>query len=100
MTLSVSFIDDLECDEVRDLGVETGRRHRTAKQLFGWAVLRAEEIRELGLRIERDDNPPRHANILDWPDDSRLRKEKRLKLARHACPVPLPTPILVEESAL
>ena len=96
MALSVSFIDGLECDEICELGKEAGRRHKTAKQLFGWAAICAKNVRELGLRIERDDNPPRHANVLDWPDDSRLRKEIRLKLARHAYPVLLPAPIPVK----
>ncbi len=62
------------------------------KRLYGWGVVSCEQIRKVGLKIDRDDNPPRHANILGWPEAREDRKSKQQALASLANAVKLSSP--------
>lgn len=47
-----------------------GRRQVGEKRgLHGWGVFEVRAVLNVGLRLEPDDVPPRHANIVGWPED-------------------------------
>ena len=50
----------------------------TNRTLRARADLLASTIRKNHLRLDADDKPARHANIVDWPSD----KAKRLQIAQ------------------
>lgn len=63
------------------LGLEHAARDRT---LHGAAVFTAATVRAIGLAIDTDEPPDRHAAIRQWPwidDDPALQKAKQKELA-------------------
>jgi hypothetical protein len=58
--------------------------------LHGRADLKAKSVYSLGLRPVRDDRPPRHVVIVDWPDEQH-QKAKAQQLAAASAFVPRPT---------
>ena len=49
---------------------EVGQREVGKQRNFhGWGVFIARAIPRVGLRLDPDDTPPRHANIVGWPDN-------------------------------
>ena len=77
--LSVFRIHDLQENEVWSLGDTL----RTEPPL-GRADIKALDVAETGLTVDADDIPPRHANIIGWPDESSEIKLKALVLAEKA----------------
>lgn len=57
------------------------------RRLHGWGVFEARSVVDLGLRLEPDDVPPRHANIVGWPEDKDAVIEKAQDLS--ACAIDL-----------
>lgn len=55
-------------------------RYVTA-QAYGRAELTIAAVSEIGLRIDLDNRPPRHANIFGWPAEKSAQKLYALKLA-------------------
>ncbi|MBK8980616.1 MAG: hypothetical protein IPM29_32330 [Planctomycetes bacterium] len=56
-----------------------GKRQVGEKRgLHGWGVFAARAVLDVGLRFEPDDDPPRHANIVGWPED----KEAIIEMAQ------------------
>lgn len=49
------------------------------KRLYGRAELAAQTVKDLDLKIDPDDIPRHHANIVGWPDE----KPKQQSLAQH-----------------
>ena len=84
--LSVFHVDGLDGVGITLIGNDVVARHSTAKRLHGWGEFNEVAVCEAGLRIDRDDNPPRHANIVDWPKDAEKRKQCQQILASRACP--------------
>jgi hypothetical protein len=74
---SVFRISGLADPEIWSFGNEYVARP-LGKALLGRGDLIVGEIKALGLAIEVDDNPPRHANIAGWP----LEKEKWKSLSQ------------------
>lgn len=54
------------------------------KSLYGRADILASLVENNGLRVEPDNNPPRHADIIGWPQDRGERKSIAQKLAAGA----------------
>jgi hypothetical protein len=52
----------------------------------GYAELRAGEIDDVGLRLERDNSPPRHAAIVGWPGNEEDRLDLALQLSQRCGP--------------
>jgi len=74
--LSVFRISGLLEDIIWDIGKKVGNiSHR---KLCGRADVIAFEFEKRGFQIEANDNPPRHADIIRWPDE----KAKRLSIAQ------------------
>ncbi|MEM0963459.1 MAG: hypothetical protein AAGK21_13090 [Bacteroidota bacterium] len=53
--------------------VESGR----GKPCKGWAQVPVGWFEEVGLEVDPDNDPPRHVNVLGWPDE----KEDQIQVA-------------------
>lgn len=51
---------------------------------LGRADINVAAVRETGLTVDADDIPPRHANIVGWPDEASAIKLKAMELAEQA----------------
>lgn len=78
--LSVFRITGLSEDEIWALGDNVNPGGDTT----GRADVAERAVTEVGLQVEHDNDPPRHANIRGWPDDKPQRKALALRLARIA----------------
>ena len=97
LLLSVFRVKDLRYSEIRDIGVnDVVRKHPTARRLYGWGRLSTSVVREVGLRIDNDDDPSRHSEIKGWPEDVQDRRLLQIKLADRAQPVKLDAPAEVK----
>ena len=96
--LSVFYIDSLTFDEVCSLGIEVVKRRPEASQLYGLAVLDESAIYEVGLQLHRDDSPPRHANVIGWPQDRQQLRFIAQQLASRAVMVPLNPPVTADQA--
>lgn len=54
------------------------------QRLKGRADIRAAAVEETGLAIDADEIPPRHANIVGWPDEHSALELKALELSVRA----------------
>ena len=88
--LSVFDVVGLSCCEKCKLGIPVAMAQN--KRLYGWAMISCEQIREVGLLVDLDNNPPRHANVRGWPIGREDRKAKQQELASLASVVKLLSP--------
>lgn len=77
--LSVFQITDLSEIDIWRVGESLRDR-----PLIGRADIRAKSVYKAELSIDPDNNPPRHANIIGWPDEPSAIKLKALELAQKA----------------
>lgn len=96
LKLSVFYIDSLNSQEVQDLGLEVVRLRPDAVELHGWLEFDQSRVDEIGLLVQRDDNPPRHANIIGWPHDVPERWLKAQRLSEAATLVTLNPPAVLD----
>ena len=99
LELSVFRIDALTWADIRGLGVNMVRQHKKAQELHGWGEMSESAVYDAGLRVNHDDEPPRHANIVDWPSDRGEQKQKQIELAQSARAVMLKPPLEVEQKS-
>ena len=78
--LSVFRIDGLAENDVWEIGERIGGK-RTLP-LLARADIKVSFVAETGLKMDADEIPPRHANIIDWPDDHSAVILKAKELAR------------------
>ena len=79
---SVYRTSGLADHEVWRIGESVGQtRHR---DLHGRGDLIASDVIEQSLDIDPDNDPPRHADIIGWPQDKHKRQEIALLLASRA----------------
>jgi hypothetical protein len=52
------------------------------KTLYGRGDVLASVVGNSNLTIIPDDDPPRHANIVDWPEDKSAQKLLAIELAK------------------
>lgn len=97
LELSVFQIDDLDRTEIQEIGIDVVTAIPNAQRLHGWGEISETAAIDAGLRVDYDDNPPRHANVLDWPDEASERKLIQQILASHARAIRLNPPIQVEK---
>jgi hypothetical protein len=76
LTASVFRVRHLSEDEIWEIG-EVYVASPRGKTLHGRADLNVRHVTSLGLRLDPDDHPPRHADIAGWP----LEKDRQLLLA-------------------
>ncbi len=80
--LSVFCTSGLPENEIWGIGENVGRLRN--QNLLGRADIKALPVYEAGLFIEPDDTPPRHANIINWPDEDSAIKLAAIELAQKA----------------
>jgi hypothetical protein len=80
--LSVFRISGLAEHEIWKVGHEVGEK--SARSLLGRADIKALSVIEAGLNIDADDIPPRHADIIGWPEEDSAIKLKAIELAEKA----------------
>jgi hypothetical protein len=80
--LSVFRTSTLSENEIWEIGENVGRQR--SRQLLGRADIQTVSVLEAGLCVDSDDNPPRHANILGWPNEDSAIKLAAMQLAEKA----------------
>jgi len=85
LKLSVFRIDGLGLKEIW----ETGQKHvienmPTPKTLYGLADIKVSKVQERYLTVDPDNEPPRHANIIGWPESIARRQSIAQELAAEA----------------
>lgn len=76
LRLSVFFIEGLSGEQIWSLAERC-----VAAQIYGRAELTIAAVSEIGLKVDLDNNPPRHGNIIGWPAQKSAQKLYALKLA-------------------
>jgi hypothetical protein len=81
--VSVFRINGLDQASIWEIGSDIARkRDRT---LYARGDTKAEHVRKVGLNIRSDEPPPRHANVVGWPENDKPRhKVIALQLAAAA----------------
>ena len=97
LELSVFRVDDLDRTEIQEIGIDVVTAIPNAQRLHGWGEISETAVIDAGLRVDYDDDPPRHANVLDWPDEASERKLIQQILASHARAIRLNPPVQVEK---
>lgn len=83
MALSVFGIEYLSEQQIWNLGAENLSLNEN-RPIKGRAEILADTVTTIGLLLSKDNNPPRHANIIGWPE---MKSEQKLyagKLALRA----------------
>ena len=93
MKLSVSHLWKLDDDGVISEGSKVVQRRSDGEALYGWLAFNASDVRRVGLGMEYDNDPPRHAHVVGWPEDSGERRSKGLNLAVKCTPRPVDPPV-------
>ena len=83
LDLSVFGINHLSAIQIWTLSVKYLSSAKD-KPIKGRADIFAEDVNNIGLRLSRDNNPPRHANIIGWPETKHEQKLIAAKLALKA----------------
>lgn len=95
LQLSVSLISGLLANAVWDLGKGVLAQH-PQPHLYGRADINVAAVHAQKLKAFRDDDPPRHVNVVGWPSYSEGKdviKSIAQELARAATLTLLPTPL-------
>jgi len=53
----------------------------TGRRVEGAGIVLAQVVKNVGLRMRADDVPPRHAEIVGWPDEKSDQKSRAQQLA-------------------
>lgn len=85
LKLSVFRIDGLKLELIWEIGQKAVvDMMAIPKVLYGIAELKASKFQERDLVIEPDNTPPRHANIIGWPEETARRMSIAQELAAEA----------------
>jgi len=85
LKLSVFRIDNLSEPDIWKIGIEKViNKMNKPTNLHGRADIQALNIFDSNLQIEPDNIPPRHANIIGWPELKEERKSIAQELAAKA----------------
>ncbi len=83
--LSVFRIDGLTLEEVWEIGKRGVIDLMVQpKELHGLADIKVSQVKEVNLEVDPDDNPPRHANLIGWPEEKHRQKLVAAELAARA----------------
>ena len=97
LKLSVFTVSGLRSDEIVCIGKKVVREHPIAERLHGWGELDEGAVTDVGLEIDYDKDPSRHANIIAWPQNSSERKSLQQVLASKATAVRFSPPLQVSQ---
>ena len=93
LSLSVSKIEGLSCEEIKVEGVRVAKE-RDKKSLYGWAEITKGVLQSLDLEVLDDPPPPLHS-IIKLPSKRKDQLMVEKKLAQKAKPVLLKEKIAV-----
>jgi hypothetical protein len=79
---SVFRTSGLQEEDIWEIGNNVAVQRQ--RNLYGRAEVAAGQVFDVGLHIEADDVPPRHANLTDWPDESSKQMAIALELEASA----------------
>lgn len=79
---SVFRVKTLSEDEIWAIGADIGQLRQ--KTLYGRADITASAVLDHGLKLDVDDIPAHHANIVGWPHDKSERMSIAQSLAAYA----------------
>jgi hypothetical protein len=80
---SVFRIHQLSEDEIRDLAIPI-LNHAPSLTIYGRAEIPVQAVFEAGLALDVDDDPPRHASIIDWPSGDNKKAHRKMLAKRLA----------------
>jgi len=85
LRLSVFRIDGLQLEEIWEIGQKKvmDAMHQL-KVLYGIADVKVSKVQENNLKVDPDNRPPRHANIIGWPEEKEKQKIIAQELAAEA----------------
>jgi len=86
---SVFRISGITDSDIWDIGDEVAFRRQLP--LVGRADISVAAVLKTGLQAARHEPPPRHANIVNWPDEKSAQRLKAMELAAEAQYHPNPT---------
>jgi hypothetical protein len=69
--------------EIQAIGVAEVATPR-GKTLLGWGTVKTSAVRQLGLHVRRDEPPPLHAVIENWPNAVEDKRALAMELAAQA----------------
>lgn len=95
LQLSVYLITDMSADDIWGVGKGVLTQHPQLR-LYGRADINVGVVHAQKLKAFRDDDPPRHVNVVGWPsysDGKDLLKSIAQELARAASLTLLSTPL-------
>lgn len=82
LRLSVFRVDGLTIEDVWQIGQEkVVNKMPQPRTLHGFADIKARAVADLSLAIDPDNEPPRHASIVGWPEDKSKKKLVAQQLA-------------------
>lgn len=55
----------------------------TGRTIYGRGEISVGDVQSVGLAVEPTENPPRHADIVGWPEEKPERKAAALELENH-----------------
>ncbi|MCX6968353.1 MAG: hypothetical protein NTZ46_11375 [Verrucomicrobia bacterium] len=80
--LSVSCTEELSESEIWPLGEVVVMKRPDNVTLYGRADRKASSVRKQRLEVERNDNPPHHANITGWSSEGKdAQRMKAVEIA-------------------
>jgi hypothetical protein len=71
--VSVSRVDGLTESAIWEIGSDVASKSERA--LYGRGDTKAHEVRKVGLDILPEEPPPRHANLVGWPENDKPRQK-------------------------
>lgn len=79
--VSVFRVRSLTPDRILALGKESGP---DVKRIFGYGQITVEDVTAVALAVQPAEPPPRHADIVGWPQDPdpALNKARQLAIAK------------------
>jgi hypothetical protein len=85
LCLSVFRVYGLNTEEILQIGQdEVINKSSQLNTLYGYADIKAKSFIDLSLNIKPDNDPPRHASVLGWPEEKSKRKSIAQQLAASA----------------
>ena len=80
---SVFMVVGLAANEIWNMG-QTHVARPPDRCIRGCAFIMMKDVRECGLELDPDNDPPRHANIVGWPPEKSERKLRAMDLSVRA----------------
>lgn len=71
--VSVFRIDGLDHSAIWEIGIDVAKKR--ARTLYARGDTGATDVRKVGLDVRPDEPPPRHANVIGWPEDDKPRQK-------------------------